>query len=236
MIILQRAESRYKVSNEWLESNLSFSFGEYYDPKNTQFGPLRVLNDDTIQPGHGFGIHPHRDAEIVSIVLQGKLKHEDSLGNTGTLQYGDIQRMTAGTGVLHSEFNGSNEEEAKFLQLWFFPNEKQLPPSYEDVTYDMTALKDQWIPVVSPSPGENMAAIHQDVTLYLSKPEKGTTLDFAQKAGRRTFLFVIEGEVIMNHSTTLKKRDAARMSEEKGLSLESKEDSFLLLIDLPGEE
>ncbi|MFB5282782.1 pirin family protein [Peribacillus sp. Hz7] len=236
MIIVQRADSRYKVNTDWLESNLSFSFGEYYDPDNIQFGPLRVLNDDTIQPNRGFGIHPHREAEIVSIVLQGKLKHEDSMGNAGILQFGDIQRMTAGTGILHSELNGSNEQEAKFLQLWFFPNEKQLTPSYEDMTYDITSLKNQWIPVVSHTPDKNVAKIHQDVTLYLSKPEKGTTLHYEQTLGRRMFLFVIEGEVNMHDSTMLKKRDAVRISEESSMSLGAKEDSFLLLIDLPGEE
>ena len=132
MIQIIPATSRFSVKNDWLESNFSFSFGEYYDETNIRFGPLRVLNDDTIQAGKGFGIHPHREMEIVSIVLKGQLKHEDSLGNSGILQFGNVQRMSAGTGLLHSEMNPSIEEEASFLQLWFFSDQKNLTPSYED--------------------------------------------------------------------------------------------------------
>ena len=139
MIQVIPATSRYSVKNDWLESNLSFSFGEYYDESNIQFGPLRVFNDDTVQGGKGFGIHPHREMEIVSIVLKGQLKHEDSLGNSGVLQFGNIQLMSAGTGLLHSEVNPSKEE-SNFLQLWFFPNQKQLTPSYEDLQYDADAM------------------------------------------------------------------------------------------------
>ena len=127
------ATSRFSVNNDWLESNLSFSFGEYYDESNIHFGPLRVFNDDTVQGGKGFGIHPHREMEIVSIVLKGQLKHEDSLGSSGVLQFGNIQIMSAGTGLLHSEVNPSIDEESNLLQLWFFPNQKQLTPSYEDI-------------------------------------------------------------------------------------------------------
>ena len=139
------ANKRYSSKNEWLESNFSFSFGPYYDENNIQFGPLRVLNDDIIQPENGFGIHPHREAEIVSIILKGQLKHEDSLNNVGILRYGDVQRMTAGTGVLHSEVNPTIDEETHLLQLWFKPNQKQLSPSYEDISYDTNKLKNHVI-------------------------------------------------------------------------------------------
>ena len=234
MIQLTPANKRYSSKNDWLESNFSFSFGPYYDPDNIQFGPLRVLNDDIIQPGKGFGIHPHREAEIVSIVLNGQLKHEDSLKNVGILQYGNIQRMTAGTGVLHSEFNPTTDEETKLLQLWFLPNEKQLAPSYEDISFDTDKLRNQLLSVVSNNPGENTAMIHQDVTLYLSKLDSQKEIHFQQQEGRKIYLFVIEGEVLLNDDVTLQKRDDARITDLHELTLQAKQDSFFLLIDLPG--
>ena len=236
MIQLTPANKRYSSKNDWLESNFSFSFGPYYDPDNIQFGPLRVLNDDIIQPGKGFGIHPHREAEIVSIVLNGQLKHEDSLKNVGILQYGNIQRMTAGTGVLHSEFNPTTDEETHLLQLWFLPNEKQLAPSYEDISFDTDKLRNQLLSVVSNNPGENTAMIHQDVTLYLSKLDSQKEIHFQQQEGRKIYLFVIEGEVLLNNDVTLQKRDDARITDLHELTLQAKQDSFFLLIDLPGGE
>ena len=236
MIQLTPANKRYSSKNDWLESNFSFSFGPYYDPDNIQFGPLRVLNDDIIQPGKGFGIHPHREAEIVSIVLNGQLKHEDSLKNVGILQYGNIQRMTAGTGVLHSEFNPTTDEETHLLQLWFLPNEKQLAASYEDISFDTDKLRNQLLSVVSNNPGENTAMIHQDVTLYLSKLDSQKEIHFQQQEGRKIYLFVIEGEVLLNDDVTLQKRDDARITDLHDLTLHAKQDSFFLLIDLPGGE
>jgi redox-sensitive bicupin YhaK (pirin superfamily) len=236
MIQLNPSNKRFSSKSDWLESNFSFSFGPYYDEDNIKFGPLRVLNDDIIQPGKGFGIHPHREAEIVSIVLKGQLKHEDSLKNVGILQYGDIQRMTAGTGVLHSEFNPTTDEETHILQLWFLPNEKQLTPSYEDITFDPDKLRNELLPVVSSKPGENAAKIHQDVTLYLSKLDADRELHFEQQEGRKIYLFVIEGEILLNGDVTVQKRDDARITDLPALTLQAKQDSFFLLIDLPGGE
>lgn len=234
MIQLTPANKRFSVKNEWLESNFSFSFGPYYDENNLQFGPLRVLNDDIIQPANGFGIHPHREAEVVSIVLSGQLKHEDSLDNIGILKYGNVQRMTAGTGILHAEFNPTEDEETHLLQLWFVPNQKQLAPSYEDITFDTEKLNNNLLPVLSGNPGENIAMIHQDVTLYLSKLDAHKELPFKQSEGRRIYLFIIEGEVSLNGDITLQKRDDARITELHELKLQAKQDSFFLLIDLPG--
>ncbi|HWO98649.1 MAG TPA: pirin family protein [Bacillus sp. (in: firmicutes)] len=236
MIQLYPAESRHSVSNEWLQSRFSFSFGDYYDPSNLHFGPLRVLNDDIVQPGRGFGLHPHREAEIVSIVLKGQLKHEDSLGNSGILHYGNIQRMSAGKGVLHSEFNPSDQEEAHFLQLWFFPGEKQLTPSYEDIAYDTNQLSNQLLPVVSHTPSGKVAKIHQDLTLYLSKVDQGKSLTFQQEEGRKIYVFTIEGELLLNNHSALKRRDAARISDIHELTIQANQDAFFLLIDLPGGE
>lgn len=228
------AVSRYSVKNDWLESNLSFSFGEYYDEENIQFGPLRVFNDDTVQAGKGFGIHPHREAEIVSIVLQGQLKHEDSLGNSGILQFGNVQRMTAGTGLLHSEMNPSLEEEVSFLQLWFKPSKKQLPPSYEDISYNVDSMRNKLLPIVSSTPTKGVAKIHSDVTLYLSKLDAGEQIFYQQEEGRKMYLFVIEGELILEKDVVVGKRDSVRITDLNELTLKSTKETFFLLVDLGG--
>lgn len=229
------ATSRFSVKNAWLESNFSFSFGDYYDESNIRFGPLRVLNDDTIQPGKGFGIHPHREVEIVSIVLKGQLKHEDSLGNSGILQFGNVQRMSAGTGLLHSEMNPSMEEEANFLQLWFFSDQKKSTPSYEDMTYDVDAMHNVLLPIVSSTATEGIAKIHSDVTLYLSKLDAGKELFFQQEQGRKMYVFVIEGELVLNHEFVVGPKDSARITDVDELTIKSKKETFFLFMDLGGE-
>lgn len=236
MITIRPSSSRYIAKSDWLQSSFSFSFADYYDPENLNFGPLRVLNDDIIQPQNGFGIHPHREAEVVSIVLKGQLKHEDSTGNSGILRFGEVQRMTAGTGILHSEVNPSEDEETHILQLWFFPDQKQLPPSYEEASFDPKALNGKLLPVVSHNHSENIAKIHQDVTIYLSKLEQGKTIDFKQDNGRKMYVFVIDGELTLNHDSVLNRRDDARITETPELKIEANQDSFFMLIDLPGGE
>jgi redox-sensitive bicupin YhaK (pirin superfamily) len=234
MINVYPAESRFTADHGWLRSNFSFSFAEYYDPQNLQFGPLRVFNDDVVQPLRGFGPHPHREMEIVSVVLKGEIKHEDSTGNSAILRPGEVQRMTAGTGIIHSEVNPSSTEELHFLQLWFLPNQKGLPPSYEQKAYDQSAMKNHLLPVVSGQPSsENVVFIHQDLTLYLSELEAGKSLRFAQKANRRIYVFVIEGELVLNGDTRLGKRDAARITDVVDLGLETQAGATFMLIDLP---
>lgn len=236
MIQHNPANKRFSAKNDWQETHFSFSFGPYYDEENIQFGPLRVLNDDIVKPNKGFGVHPHREAEIVSIVLKGQLKHEDNLGNVGTLQYGNVQRMTAGTGVLHSEMNPTEDEDAHFLQLWILPNEKQLTPSYEDITFNPENLRNELLPVVSNNAGENVAMIHQDTTLYLSKIDAEKEIQFQQEEGRKIYLFVIEGEVSLNGDVMLQRRDDARITDLHSLTIQAKQDAFILVIDLPGGE
>jgi redox-sensitive bicupin YhaK (pirin superfamily) len=234
MIKVYPAESRFSADHGWLRSNFSFSFAEYYDPDNLQFGPLRVFNDDFVQPLRGFGAHPHREMEIVSIVLKGEIKHEDSTGNSEILRPGEVQRMTAGTGIIHSEVNPSATEELNFLQLWFLPDQTGLPPSYEQKAYDQQAMKNRLLPVVSgQAPSENVAFIHQDLTLYLSDLEAGKALSFAQKKNRRIYLFVIEGELALNKDTRLRKRDAARITDVTNLEIETQTGAKFMLIDLP---
>ena len=233
MITVLPAESRFTSNHGWLKTSHSFSFANYYDPNNLHFGSLRVLNDDFVAPSEGFGKHPHKDMEIVSIVLTGQLQHEDSTGGSEVLRPGEIQRMTAGTGVVHSEYNPSDTEEVNFLQLWFMPEQKGLTPSYEQKAYDQQALKNNLLPIVSNHiPSEKIAQIHQDLTLYLSELESNKSLTFTQQAHRKIFIFVIEGEIILNNEAKLNKRDSARITDVSELSIKANTDAKFMLIDL----
>jgi quercetin 2,3-dioxygenase len=234
MINVNPAASRFSADHGWLQSNFSFSFAEYRDPDNMHFGPLRVLNDDFIAPLKGFGSHPHKEMEIVSVVLKGELQHQDSTGNREVIRRGEVQRMSAGTGIVHSEMNPSPDETVNLLQLWFMPNEQGLQPSYEQIAYDLSAMKNRLLPVVSNTThADKTAFIHQDLTLYLSELEAGQTLTFRQEAGRRIYLFVIEGELTLNGEQPLGKRDAARISGVEELNLQTTAGASFMLIDLP---
>lgn len=232
MIKVYPASSRYHASHGWLESYFSFSFAEYYDPDNLFFGPMRVLNDDYIAGHKGFGMHPHREMEIVTIVLKGQLEHRDSIGNTAITRFGEIQRMSAGRGIMHSEINPS-EEELNLLQMWFLPEEENLTPSYETSKFDPKKMVNTLLPVVSKHEYENTARIHQDMTIYLSELDAGQTIDFVQEKGRRIFLFVLEGSVKLNDDTVLDRRDSARITEVHELSIYSSKGAKFMLIDLP---
>ncbi|MFB9325209.1 pirin family protein [Paenibacillus aurantiacus] len=232
MIAIHPASSRHAGDKGWLKSQFSFSFGDYYDETNTSFGPLRVFNNDIIQGGFGFGAHPHREMEIVSIVLQGQLKHEDSTGESAITTWGGVQRMSAGTGLVHSEVN-PGEEDCHLLQIWVTPSESKLPPSYETTTYDTNALKGRLLPIVSHQASEHVAFIHQDLTMYLSELEEGQTIRFEQPEGRRIYLFIIEGRVSIDEGHELGWRDTARITEHPSLTITAREKSLFLLIDLP---
>ncbi|WCK54888.1 pirin family protein [Aneurinibacillus sp. Ricciae_BoGa-3] len=234
MITIYPAESRFTSHHGWLKTSHSFSFADYYDPNNMSFGPLRVLNDDFVAPSNGFGAHPHREMEIVSIVLKGYLKHTDSSGGTATTTWGGVQRMSAGTGVVHSEVNPSQEEEVNFLQLWFLPEQQGLIPSYEQTTFDVAKMHNALLPIVSKhSSGPDIANIHQDLTIYLADLEQGKELTFSQEQGRHIFLFVIEGGLTVNGDSTLKRRDSARITDTPQLKLKASSDARFMLIDLP---
>lgn len=234
LIRVYPANERYHANHGWLDTYFSFSFAEYFDPNNMNFGPLRVLNDDVVKPLRGFGAHPHQEMEIVSIVLSGQLKHEDSLGNKAITTFGGIQRMSAGTGIIHSEVNPSATEDVNFLQLWFLPERNGLTPSYEKTDFDIKKLKNQLLPVVTKNPqSPDIAHIHQDLTIYLSDLEASKQIVFQQEKGRRIFLFVIEGTLTLNDTTTPYKRDSARVTETPQLKLTANVDSRFMLIDLP---
>ncbi|HWO98213.1 MAG TPA: pirin family protein [Bacillus sp. (in: firmicutes)] len=233
MIKVYREQDRFKANHGWLQSAFSFSFAEYFDPNNLNFGPMRVLNDDIVAPLRGFGAHPHKEMEIVSIVLSGYLKHEDSTGHSAVTTFGGVQRMSAGTGVVHSEINPSNDEEVNFLQMWFLPEKSGIAPSYEHTNFDVEKLKNSLLPVVSTNAGENIAHIHQDLTIYLSDLDTEHGLTFQQEAGRRIFLFVIEGELVLNEKEVLQKRDSARITDLQTLRIKANKDTRFMLIDLP---
>jgi redox-sensitive bicupin YhaK (pirin superfamily) len=232
MINVYPASSRYSTDHGWLQSNFSFSFGDSYDPLNTQFGPLRVFNDDIVKAGRGFGAHPHREMEIVSVVLKGQLKHEDSTGQSAITTFGEVQRMSAGTGIIHSEVNPGTED-VHILQIWFTPNVSGLEPSYETSSFDTHLLKNSLLPIVSHKSGERIAHIHQDLTIYMSELEPGHSIEFNQEPGRRIYVMVNEGDLLLNGETELNKQDAARIEQTPKLVISTKNGASLLLIDLP---
>ncbi|RAP74629.1 pirin family protein [Paenibacillus montanisoli] len=234
MIQIHPAESRFSGNIGWLQFNFSFSFADYYDPNNMNFGPLRVFNEDYIQPGKGFGTHPHRDMEIVSVVISGELAHEDNTGGKEVLRVGEVQRMTAGTGILHSEINSSETETANIMQLWFLPEEKGLTPSYEQKTFDQEAMRNGLLPIVSKRiQGDRIATIHQDLTIYLSRLEAGNNVTFKQDPARKIYLFVYGGSVTLNGEHALNRSDAARITDLSELAIASPDGAQFMLIDLP---
>lgn len=238
MIKIYPAEARYSADLGWLQCNFSFSFADYKDPENMSFGPLRVFNDDYIQPQKGFGTHPHRDMEIVTFVLQGQLQHEDNTGGKEVIKPGEVQRMSAGTGILHSEINSSKDEVANTLQLWILPREKGLPPSYEQKAYDQDQMINNLLPVVSSRiRDEKITYIHQDLTIFMAKLEAGKSIQFQQEPKRKIYLFVIEGEVSLSPeggftAQILQRRDAARMTDTEELEIRSNSGAHFMLIDL----
>ncbi|WP_433707554.1 pirin family protein [Paenibacillus illinoisensis] len=233
MINIIPSEARASFDRGWLRGSHSFSFGEYQDAENTAFGPMRVANDDVIAPGRGFGAHPHSDMEIVSIVLNGKLRHEDNLGNVAVTSFGGIQRMSAGSGMIHTEHNASDTEEVRLLQLWFMPTTRGLQPSYETTSFDPAALTGALLPVVSPEGGPRVASIHQDMTIYLSRLTKGEALTYKQDEGRLQYIFVIEGKLGLNGEHDLTAGDTARVEQTQVTEFQASEDAFFMLIDLP---
>ncbi|WP_240463644.1 pirin family protein [Paenibacillus apiarius] len=231
---IRRANERYHNDHGWLKTHFSFSFADYYDPDNIQFSALRVLNDDHIAPGTGFDLHPHRDMEIVTVVLKGQLEHRDTTGNREIIVPGQIQRMSAGTGIYHGEFNASDSESLQLLQLWLLPEKMGLQPSYETFTYGMESIQNRLVPVVSNRAEElGTARIHQDVTLHLGQFAAGQNLVYETKPGRALYMFIIEGEVRFDDGATLERRDDARIRNVQSLKLQFEQDSHIMLIDLP---
>ncbi|MGN7455306.1 pirin family protein [Paenibacillus pasadenensis] len=229
-----RNEDRYHRESDWLKSSFSFSFGEFYDEANRSFGPLCVFNEDIIAGGKGFGAHPHREMEIVSVVLSGRLKHEDSAGNSAVTTYGGVQRMTAGTGIVHSEVNPDPEEPVHLLQIWLAPQTRRLEPSYETSVFDPKSARGQLLPIVSrDAAGPGAAAIHQDVTFYLTVLDEGMTVEHFTREERLLYLFAIDGQVEIEGIGELFKGDTLRADGLSRLSLKGGAGGGrLLLLDM----
>lgn len=232
MIQIYAADSAHRFDHGWLKGSHIFSFGEFYDPKNTAFGPMRVCNDDTISPGRGFGAHPHSDMEIVSIVLSGRLRHEDNLGNVAETEFGGIQRMSAGTGAIHTEHNPSDSEPVRLLQLWFMPQIRGTAPSYTTGRFDPKKLEGRLLPVVAAVGSEEIVDIAQDMTIYLGRMASNQEIMYTQTEGRRTFIYLIEGEMQVNEEA-LRAGDSARIEAIQELKLTAEVGAFVMLVDLP---
>jgi quercetin 2,3-dioxygenase len=231
--ILYPAKDRGHVNLGWLDSFHSFSFGQYHDPKKVHFGALRVVNDDRVAGGGGFGTHPHDNMEIVTIPLEGKLAHKDSTGNEGIISKGDVQIMSAGTGIRHSEYNASASEYAKFLQIWVFPKLKNIKPVYGQKSFDIKDRKNKWQVVVSPEASDNALNINQDARFSLVQLEEGKSISYQTKfKNYGVYLFVIDGEVKVNDEL-LKQRDALGASELDQLKIEASKNADVLAIEIP---
>ncbi|MBS1156099.1 MAG: quercetin 2,3-dioxygenase [Proteobacteria bacterium] len=231
MITLRKSSDRGHADHGWLKSDHSFSFAEYYNPQEMGWGPLRVINEDRVQPGMGFGTHSHRDMEIVSYVLSGQLQHKDSMGNGEIIRPGDVQRMSAGTGVQHSEFNPSPDEGVHFLQIWIMPIRTGVQPSYEQKYFSADEKRGRLRLVASSNGREGSVSIHQDASLFASLLRPGEQVSHAFRPGRLGYVHLVSGEVRVN-GTELKTGDAAKIEAEEDLVIVADADSELLLFDL----
>jgi hypothetical protein len=232
MIEIRKSEERGRAHHGWLQSQHSFSFADYYDPRHTGFGPLLVINEDRVAPGAGFGTHGHRDMEIISYVLDGALEHKDSMGTGSVLHYGDVQRMSAGSGVRHSEFNGSQTEPVHFLQIWIQPSAKGIAPSYEEKHFAVEEKQGKLRLIASGDGRDGSVLIHQDASLYAAILNGDDRVEHALQAGRLGYVHVIRGRVEVN-GVALKGGDALKIVAEDKLTFANAEAAELLLFDLP---
>lgn len=226
------SEERGLTQNAWLTSRHTFAFGSYYNLDRLNFGTLRVFNDDIVKPNHGFGMHPHDNMEIITIVLEGTLEHKDSAHNHGLIKPGDVQRMTAGTGIKHSEMNPSKDEKVHLLQIWVYPDRRGLDPGYEQKTFNPEEFKNTLYPIVSGTPSSTALFIHQDATFFLSHLDEGITLKHTPRSRKHgQHLFVIEGKITIGDQT-LKTGDSAQITQINLVEITAKEASKVLLIEV----
>ena len=233
--VLHKANERGHADHGWLNAYHSFSFANWYNPDKVQFGVLRVLNDDTVAPGMGFGMHPHDNMEIITIPLEGDLAHKDSMGNAETIKFGDVQVMSAGTGIRHSEFNPNADRRTKLLQIWLFPNKQNVEPRYQQITLNVNDRENKLQQILSPNPEDAGVWIHQDAWFHLGKFEKGLTENYTVKReGNGVYAFVISGSVTIN-GQILETRDALGVWNTENLEITSTSDAEILLMDIPME-
>ncbi|MFV8379455.1 pirin family protein [Flavobacterium sp. LB3R33] len=232
---LFQSNTRGKADFGWLNANFSFSFGNYFNPERVQFGMLRVLNDDTIAGGTGFGTHGHANMEIITIPLEGGLMHKDSMGNEGVIGFGEVQVMSAGTGVEHSEMNASQKDEAKTLQLWVFPDTENVPPRYDQKSFDIENQINTFVNIVSPKDNndENALWVYQKTFFHLGIFDSNTTIKYEVKIPKNgVYLFLIEGEIEVNNQT-LKARDAMGINDFDQFEIKINTKSKILLVEVP---
>lgn len=232
MLQVRKGNERGAADFGWLQSNHSFSFGHYYDPQHIGFGPLRVINEDRVEPAAGFDTHGHRNMEIISYVLSGALEHKDSMGNGSVLRYGDVQRMSAGTGVLHSEYNPSQSERVHFLQIWIEPNVQNIAPSYEEKHFDQKSKIGQLRLIASPDGRDGSVSMHQDARVYAAILDSNDDVKYELASGRTAYVHVIRGRMTAN-GVALSSGDALKLSDERLVTLSQADAAEVLLFDLP---
>jgi redox-sensitive bicupin YhaK (pirin superfamily) len=232
MLQIRKGEERGNANHGWLQSKHTFSFADYRDPAHTGFGPLLVINEDRVAAGKGFGTHGHRDMEIISYVLDGALAHKDSMGTGSVLHYGDVQRMSAGSGVRHSEFNGSETKPVHFLQIWIEPNVAGIPPSYEEKHFTPESKQGRLRLVASNDGRDSSVLIHQDASIYAALLGEGDRVEHALAPGRTGYVHVIRGEVCVN-GTALVGGDALKLKDEAAITLDKAVGTEVLVFDLP---
>jgi quercetin 2,3-dioxygenase len=232
MLQIRKSADRGPAELGWLSSRHSFSFGHYHDPAHMGFGPLRVINEDKVQPGMGFGTHGHQDMEIISYVLDGALEHKDSLGTGSVIRYGDVQRMSAGTGVQHSEFNHSRTEKVHFLQIWIIPDRARIEPSYEEKHFDAASKRGTLRLIASSDARDGSVLVHQDVSIYASILDGAGRIEHPLEPGRLGYVHVARGRLTVN-GVALEAGDALKLVDEVNVVLEAGKDAEILLFDLP---
>ena len=231
--ILHKASTRGHANHGWLDTNHTFSFAHYYDPARVHFGALRVLNDDFVEGGMGFGTHPHDNMEIISIPLLGDLEHRDSMGNVAVIKQNDVQIMSAGTGIQHSEYNKNKDKKVNFLQIWVFPKQRNIKPHYGQKNFDPANRENKLQLIVSPEKESEGVWINQDAKFYLGNLKKGFQTDYTiSQKGNGVYAFVVEGDVTIN-GQKLNKRDGFGIWDVDKFSIAADSDSELLLMDVP---
>ena len=231
--ILHKADTRGDANHGWLRSRHTFSFANYYNPERMSFGSLRVLNDDVVEAGMGFGTHPHDNMEIISIPLEGDLEHKDSMGNIAVIKHGDIQVMSAGTGIFHSEYNKNKDRSVKFLQIWVYPNENNVTPRYDQITLNVADRHNKLQQIVSPNADDAGVWIHQNAWFHLGNFDKGVTAEYKiRQSGNGVYAFILKGDVTINEQP-LKTRDGLGIWDIESISIVADSDAEILLMEVP---